>query len=432
MLRCGRMKVGLFTVSSTLAGQLEIGKSVALRASGLLEGIKPDLEVPELVTSAETAEEVAKGLTGEISGAIIVVATGGTERSIRAIAANLGKPIMILANPFNNSLASSQEAYAALREQGAAVKLFYSPLDSSIIPNAKAFVRVCKTIQKLNDCRLGQVGGPSPWILTSKDGDLIKRRIGPELIRLEVAELLDLVEKVDPGEAGGLAGELKNKFGGVVEPSEEDLMNAAKVYLAMRELASKYGLSAVTIRCFDLIEHGLTGCIGMSMCNDLGLVAGCEADLDAALTMMIVSFLTDEPCWMANVVRVDEDANTVTLAHCTIATKMLADVKKSVLRSHFESGKCVGIQGPLAEAEVTLTRLGGKGLTKMLVATGQIFRSDMRDPGLCRTQVEIRLNGNVEEFVENSLGNHQVLAYGNLTPLLIDFCRFKGIELVTI
>jgi len=422
------MKIGLFTVSSTLVGQLEIGKSVALRASSLLEGIKPDLEVPDLMTSAEAAEEVTKGLAGEISGAIVVVATGGTERSIRAIATNLGKPTMILANPFNNSLASSQEAYAALREQGLAVKLFYSPLDSSIPPNAKAFVQVCKAIQKLKDCRLGQVGGPSPWILTSKDGDLIKRRIGPELIRLEVAELLDLVKKVDSDRAKGLAEELKNKFGGVLEPSEEDLVNAAKVYLAMRKLASKYDLSAVTIRCFDLIEHDLTGCIGMSMCNDLGLVAGCEADLDAVLTMMIVSFLTDEPCWMANVVRVDEDANTVTLAHCTIATKMLADVKKSVLRSHFESGRCVGIQGPLKDVEVTIARLGGRELEKMMIADGKIVRSDMRDPDLCRTQVEIRLNGNVEDFLENSLGNHQILAYGNLATILTDFCQFKGIE----
>jgi L-fucose isomerase-like protein len=146
------------------------------------------------------------------------------------------------------------------------------------------------------------------------------------------------------------------------------------------------------------------------------------------LTMMIVSFLTNEPCWMANVVRIDKDANTVTLAHCTIATKMLADVKKSALRSHFESNKCAGIQGPLRNVDVTIVRLGGKELGKMIVADGKIVKSDMQDPGLCRTQVEIRLNGNVEDFLENSLGNHQILAYGELAALLADFCRFKGIE----
>ena len=426
------MKVGLFTVCSTLAKQDEIGKRVAIEVSSLLGEIKGDLKVSELITSANAAEEIAKGLRDEISGAIVAVATGGTERSIRAIATNLGKPILILANPFNNSLASSQEVYAILREQGLTAKLFYSPLDSSIIDSVKAFVQVCKAIQKLEDCRLGQVGGPSPWILTSKDEDPIKRRIGPELIRLEVAELLDLVKKVDPNEAEELAEKLKDKFGEVVEPLEEDMVNAAKVYLAMKELASKYNLTAITIRCFDLIEHNLTGCIGMSIFNDLGIVAGCEADLDAMLTMMIVSFLTDEPCWMANVVRVDKDANTVTLAHCTIATKMLADVKKSALRSHFESNKCAGIQGPLRDVDVTIARLGGKELGKMIIADGKIIKSDMQDPGLCRTQVEIRLNGNVEDFLENSLGNHQILAYGNLAGLLADFCQFKGIEQIII
>jgi len=426
------MKVGLFAVSSTLARQLEIGKGMVLQLSSLLGEIKGDLKVPDLIMNAEAAEDATKDSRDEISGAIVAVATGGTERSIRAIVTNLGKPILILANPFNNSLASSLEAYAILREQGLAVKLFYSPLDSGIILGVKAFVQVCKAIQKLKDFRLGQVGGPSPWILTGKDGNPIKRRIGPELIRLEVAELLDLVKKVDLGEAGRLADELKDKFGEVMEPSEEDLVNAVKVYLAMRELASKYGLSAVTIRCFDLIGHNLTGCIGMSICNDLGIVAGCEADLDAVLTMMIVSFLTNEPCWMANVVRVDEDANTVTLAHCTIATKMLTDLKKSALRSHFESNKCVGIQGPLRDVDVTIARLGGRELGKMTAATGKIVKSDMRDPGLCRTQVEIRLIGNVEDFLENSLGNHQILAYGNLATILADFCRFKGIEPITI
>jgi L-fucose isomerase-like protein len=422
------MKVGLFTVSSTLAKQDEIGKRVAMEVSSLLGEIRGDLKVSELITSANAAEDIVKGLRDEISGAIVAVATGGTERSIRAIASNLGKPILILANPFNNSLASSLEAHAILREQGLKAKLFYSPLDSSIIHSVKAFVQVCRAIQKLKDCRLGQVGGPSPWILTSKDEDYIKRRIGPELIRLEVAELLDLVKKVDPDEAEELAEKLKDKFGEVVDPSEDDILNAAKVYLAMRELTSKYDLSAITIRCFDLIEHDLTSCIGMSIFNDLGIVAGCEADLDAMLTMMIVSFLTDEPCWMANVVRVDKDANTVTLAHCTIATKMLADVKKSALRSHFESNKCASIQGPLRDVDVTIARLGGRELGKMTIASGKIVGSDMRDPDLCRTQVEIRLNGNVENFLENALGNHQILAYGNLTPLLTDFCQFKGIE----
>ncbi|MEM2908078.1 MAG: hypothetical protein QXP65_02615 [Candidatus Hadarchaeales archaeon] len=426
------MRIGFITVSSTLPGQLEVGRRLMLQASSLLSEFERDLEISDLVTNPANAETIAKDLKGKISGAIVVVATGGTERSVEVIAANLGVPVLILANPFNNSLASSLEVYAVLRERGLAVKLLYSPLDPNIVPAIKSFVRICRTIYRLRESRLGQIGESSPWILTSKGSDLIKEKIGPGVVRLEVAELLALAARADPSDAEKLAGELKSKFGGMVEPSMEDLINAARVYLAMREIASRHGLSAITVRCFDLVDHGLTGCIGMSLCNDLGIVAGCEADLDAVLTMMIISFLTDEPCWMANVVRVNEGTNTVTLAHCTIATKMLADVKRSALRSHFESGKCVSIQGPLKGADVTIARLGGRKLEKMTIATGKIIGCDLRDPGLCRTQAEVKLDGMVEDLIANTLGNHQVLAYGKLKPILLDFCRFKGIEPIVI
>ena len=170
----------------------------------------------------------------------------------------------------------------------------------------------------------------------------------------------------------------------------------------------------------------------MSLCNDRGVVAGCEADLESTLTMMIVSFLTGEPCWMANPARIDVAENSITLAHCTVATKMITDLQKSALVSHFESGKGVSIRGPLRKTNVTLARLGGKGLGQMLIATGKIIKSNMRDPNLCRTQVEVKLDGTVQNFIGKSLGNHQILAYGNLKPLLKDFCGFKGIEPITI
>ncbi|MCS7131801.1 MAG: hypothetical protein NZ934_03620, partial [Hadesarchaea archaeon] len=241
------MRIGFITVSSTLPGQLEVGRRLILQASSLLSEFKRDLEISDLITNPEAVEAITRNLKGRISGAIVAVATGGTERSVEAIAANLGVPILVLANPFNNSLASSLEAYAILREQGLAIKLFYSPLDPSIVPAVKSFVQVCKAIHKLKESRLGQIGEPSPWILTSKDGDLVKERIGPEVVRLEVAELLAFAKEVDPSDAEKIAKELKSKFGAMVEPSMEDLINAARIYLAMRGIASRRGLSAITI-----------------------------------------------------------------------------------------------------------------------------------------------------------------------------------------
>ena len=199
----------------------------------------------------------------------------------------------------------------------------------------------------------------------------------------------------------------------------------------MKKLISKHKLSAITIRCFDLLKYNTTACLGMSLCNDEGLVAGCEADLQATLTMMVVSFLTNQPCWMANPSRIDKDKNTITLAHCTIATKMITDISKATLLPHMESGKGVSIRGPLKNDKVTIVRLGGN-LDKMLIAPGKIIKSDMREPNLCRTQVEVKLKGSIEDWLVNSLGNHQILVYGDLESKLLDFCKFKGIEAIIV
>lgn len=423
------MKIGLFAVSAALGEQLKIGKSVVTKVLDILKGMERDMKISELITTEESAKRAARSFRDEVCGGIIVPATGGTNGFIRTIGVHLEKPTLIMANPSSNSLPASLEAYAALKELGMPVKVSYSTLDSKMISDVEVFSRVCRAMHKLEESRLGCVGEDEPWVLTSKGGELIKRRIGPELLRFELTELLNLSKKVNPDEARRIADELTNKFGEVIEPREEDLLNSARVYLAMRELALTYDLSAIAVS-HDLIKHGVIGCLGASLCNDSGIPAGYEVDPNAMITMMIVTSLTNEPSWMANPVRIDENTNELTLAHCEIPTKMLASLEKSALRSYFDTrtDESVAIQGPLLEQRVTLARIGGKGLDKMLITTGRIVRSDMRDPDLCRTQAVVRLDGKIEEFIEECLGNHQILAYGDLSSLLVDFCTFKNIE----
>lgn len=425
-------KILLVVVSSTMGGQSELGQEVLRKVNMLFEELKEDLENVGVVTNIITADQVIERMRSNLAGAIVIVATGGTERIIKSIVRSLGRPVFLVAQPYSNSLASAIEAYSVLRDEGAPIKLVYSNLDRDILSDVVRFINVCRAIYNLNNSRLVQVGLPSPWILTSKSSDVIKSRLGVDVIKLEVSDLIEDVRRVSDDEAKSIANELKNKFGGIVEPDMDDLVKASKFYPAMKSLVSRYGASAVTVRCFDLIAYNVTACVGVSLNNDDGIVAGCESDLDSVLTMMILHELTKEPVWMANVARINSKDNTVTLSHCTVATKMLEDRKKSFLRSHFESGKGVSIQGLLRKSDVTLVRLGGKNLDRMTIATGKIVKNDLNDRNLCRTQVEVKLNGDVEKFVLSALGNHQVLVYGYHVDDLVDFCKFKNIEPIII
>ncbi len=88
-------------------------------------------------------------------------------------------------------------------------------------------------------------------------------------------------------------------------------------------------------------------------------------------------------------------------------------VERYRLRSHFESGQGVGIQGDIPLGPVTLLRIGGTGLGELWLADGEVLsRGDAED--LCRTQVDIGLTiGDVSELLHAPLGNHIVLIRGH-------------------
>jgi L-fucose isomerase-like protein len=113
---------------------------------------------------------------------------------------------------------------------------------------------------------------------------------------------------------------------------------------------------------------------------------------------------------MANPAQLDEAANTLWLAHCTIPRSMVESYK---LRSHFESGIGVGIQGVIANGPVTLVRIGGTSMERIWIAEGDIIASGDAE-NLCRTQAQIKLSGgHVSDLLTAPLGNHIVLVPGH-------------------
>lgn len=420
--------IGVVVVSSKVGRQEEIGKKLVKKISVLTRNVK-NLKLLGLINDTHSVEKITKEVRSEVSGCIIAVSTGGTERIIREFSFKLNKPILIWANQSNNSLPSSLEAFSKLKGK-VPIKIFYSEINKKALSEIKHFLKVCEAKERLEKYNIGCIGKPTKWPLTLENKKAIKK-LGPEVKVLKLEELVKELNKVDFREIEESYNFLMKKFR-KVEVSKKEVLKAIRVYLAMKKLALKNNLSALTINCFDLLKFNFTACLGVSLNNDEGLVVGCEADLQAVLTMIIVYLISGKRCWMANTCRIDENKNTITLAHCTIPTQLISNLKKTILTSHMESGKCVALKGPLEKGEVTLVRLGGNNLDKMVIAIGRVVRSNMENQNLCRTQAEIKLKGKVEKLIANSLGNHLILVYGDLKRDLIDFCKFKNIKPIII
>jgi len=432
------MKLGVVTVTSPLrAKKPNISRLVGdvlkqLKDSGI------EVAAPKtLASDVKSADNlVNQVLSGGVDALAYLITSGGTERMILESAKNVALPIFLLANSSDNSFAAACEVLPKLKSMRKHAKLIFSEkIDEAALREMKQTDEITEVIQKLRRTILGLIGEPSPWLVSiCTNFQLIRNRIGPQIVQLDLSELVEEVEKIPISEARKISEEFLSNVPKMVEPTEMEVVQAAKIYLGLKNLVKKYDLDALSIRCFDLIPAlDNTGCLAVSRMIDEGVIAGCEGDIDTTLTMLVLHYLTNEPVWLANTCSIDQAKNTLTFAHCTIATRLLEGGSKVTLRSHFESGKGVSIQGVLKPGQkVTIARLGGLKMDKMVIATGTIRRSDMGHEHMCRTQVEVSLDGKVESFINNLLGNHVAIVKGDISSKLQNFCYKLGINAISI
>jgi len=350
----------------------------------------------------------------------LLVATGGSEEVILRWRANrpdasVGEPLFLIAHPGNNSLPAALEVLARLQQDGAPGRIFYlkGPDDEAGLEEIKDIVHDIGVRRALRLARIGLVGAPSNWLVASSpDASTIRAVWGPTVVPVEMEEVVQSLQAIAEAD---LAPHVDTLIAGAIEvrePSVSEVREVGRVYLALKRIVEKHRLDAVTVRCFDLVlNQQTTGCFALAQLTDEGIIAGCEGDLVSTVGLLWAHKLLGATPWMANPAQLDVQSNTLWLAHCTVPHTLVASYR---LRSHFESGLGVGIQGTLPEGPVTLLRIGGAGMDRLWLAEGQILQSGSAE-NLCRTQVEIRLTngGTVTDLLHAPLGNHVVLVFGN-------------------
>ncbi len=341
---------------------------------------------------------------------LIYVRTGGTENIFKSV---LGKvtgsrqPVYLLTSGKSNSLAASMEILSYLRQNGIKGEIIHGD-PSYIRSRILSLLKIERARKKLSGKRLGIIGRPSDWLISSAaDYDAVKRKAGIELVDIDIAELIAVIEKTDIG--SGLA--LETCGPQILSASEEvkaSSATAAAVYHALRELIARHSLDGLTLRCFDLLTAVRnTGCLALAKLNSEGIPCSCEGDVPALLSMMISDALTGVSGFQANPSRINPETGEVVFAHCTIPFNM---VDSFTYDTHFESGIGVGIRGKVAEGPVTVFKVSGD-LGRYFAEEGTLVKNLCEDD-LCRTQVVLHLDS-TDYFLKNPIGNHHVIIPGH-------------------
>jgi len=219
----------------------------------------------------------------------------------------------------------------------------------------------------------------------------------------------------------------------VVEPTHQDLLNAARAFTAAKRLLKDQGCNAITTDCLGMLKSKLVPtppCLAASMFQDAGVTYGCEADIWGALSLMLPSYLFDKPGFMSNPVP-ETVRNHHIATHCVSATRLrgFKEAKERyILRSHAESNIGVSTQVIWSEGQpVTMIRF--QDAKRLLLYTGTVIRNlDTPPTGGCRTSIELVLD-RIDD-VREVQGHHQVVFYGNHRREIEAFCQMYSIDLI--
>ncbi len=212
----------------------------------------------------------------------------------------------------------------------------------------------------------------------------------------------------------------------IVEPTKDDIIEAARQYAVLRRLMADQDCQGITLRGCLITKPP---CLAASKLRDEGIVATCEGVNHGALGELLTFLLFNRPTFIQDPSPNTID-NTLIGSHCTSPVKLEGLDKPyrapyMIRNYHSRQGASIQVLWPKGK-EVTLLQFGWPKKT-LMIGTGRVVSNIPQPPsGCCRTAFDITVDGCSD--TRDVKGFHQLFILGNLERAFRQFAKLAGIE----
>lgn len=307
-----------------------------------------------------------------------------------------------------NSLTGAFSAANMLKSFGRSFTyVFGSPAETAVKEKIAATVKAVKVSEELKNLNLLQVGHTPPGFGFGRALDSeVMTAFGAHLVSVEARELIDKAKSFSGAEAVPYVERAKESIVCLDSIPEQNLFDFARLFKAYDEYMKENNIGALSSRCWPdfFTSYGTPVCAVLSLLNDLGVAAACEADTYGALSMFVAMKLTGKAAFFGDPVSLDEKENTVTFWHCGMAPCSLA---------RKDTGAVCGVHcnrkiGPTldfgceAEDKVTIFRIGkdASGKFRFFLAGGEALDKPKQFDG---TSIVVKTKKPSFELVEKAV-----------------------------
>jgi hypothetical protein len=201
--------------------------------------------------------------------------------------------------------------------------------------------------------------------------------------------------------------------GVALETTREFVANAFVLTEVFKDLMDEAGADAITVnQCMGTIMGmaKTTACLPLSLLNDAGYLAFCESDFVVIPSGVLLHCVSGLPVFL-NDPTFPHDG-TVTLAHCTAPRRMDGTRLEPVrILTHFESDYGAAPKVAMKLGQACTTLVPDFASRKWVGFEGTIVANPFH--AICRSQIDVKIEGDWRALVEEMKGFHWMLAYGN-------------------
>jgi len=406
------------------------------RATEITRNLKmncPDIEfMPVTLCKAEQAEALVKG-SKNIDGYLVYML--GIWTGVGNVIAHSGYPTIFVDDLYGGSGELLLSLSNAKRQ-----KLPVIGIASSNFRDVTKAVNLFQVIRSMKEAKILDVVDTEETAITPLASYIksVKQLFGTEVMKMTSDELISYYNAADKVKAEKWADKWIGEALQVVEPSENNIVKSAKMYLALKRAMEDRGADAVTVDCLGLLYKDrlpVYPCLAFFQLNNDGLTGVCEADLDSTLTQLLMRYLAGRPGYVSDPV-IDTATNQIIYAHCVASNKVFGPTEPSnpyIIRSHCSDRKYrseASVQSLMPLGEIVTTLKINVLEKAMSIHQGRTVANVGEDRG-CRTKLAAEVDA--EKILDNwnkeaNWGWHRVTFYGDWKKQVMRLATLLGIK----
>lgn len=182
------------------------------------------------------------------------------------------------------------------------------------------FAGVCRVVNGLRHCRIGQIGTRPLGFNTCRASEKLLQKYGITVVPADLSEVIFAARKLALDDPRVLAKlEEVKAYAHIPESYQDKLANQVRFGVAVEDWIAANYVDAVALQCWDSLEknYKCAPCITMAMLGDRLIPSACETDVAGAVSMYALTLAAGTPSaladWNNNFA---EDRNMCVCTHC--------------------------------------------------------------------------------------------------------------------